>query len=151
MSSDYIFTAMNQSFLSNELDGRIHPVLNGECGDLISKVLCHYFFAPCGANGSLHLPLSICSEECNYVQSACANEWRIVNNLLNNAGITMINCKATSTLLKGLTPCCIDAGIEIASKKMIYLSGNIDITELQLCKQERLHLLKEMGIALPQK
>ena len=113
-SSDYIFTAMNQTLLSNELDGRIHPVLNRECGDLISKVLCHYFFPPCGANGLLHLPLTICPEECGYVEIACENQWITMNDLL--AGSTKLNrisCKGTGALLHGLTPCCIDAGIEI--------------------------------------
>ena len=108
---------MNQSFVSNELDRRVLPVLrhSGECGDLISKVLCHYFFAPCGANGLLHLPLSICPEECNFVEAACASKWKIVNALLSGAGLSTINCSATGALLKGLTPCCIDADIEIAS------------------------------------
>ena len=73
-STDYIFTNMNQSLIPNELDERIFHVLSGgdgECGDLISRVLCHYFFAPCGANGQLHLPLSLCPDECHYVQSVC--------------------------------------------------------------------------------
>ena len=105
---------MNQSLLSKELDGRIFPVLRGECGDLISKVLCHYFFAPCGASGLLHLPLSMCSEECHYVEIVCADQWKIVNTLL--MGITKVNnisCEATGALLQDLTLCCIDAGIEI--------------------------------------
>ena len=118
-STDYIFTSMNQSFVSNELDGRILPVLSGddeECGNLISRVLCHYFFAICGANGLLHLPLSICQEGCQYVQSTCINQWRIVNNQLSSAGLSTISCSATGALLQGLAPCCIDAGIRIESK-----------------------------------
>ena len=115
-SSNYIFTAANQTFVSNELDKRILPVLrhNGECNDLISKVLCHYIYAPCGERGLLHLPLSICPEECNYVETICANEWETVNDLLNGAGLSSLECSATRTLLQGLTSCCIDAGIEIA-------------------------------------
>ena len=122
-STDYIFTAMNQSLVSNELDGRILPVLSGddeECGDLISRVLCHYFFAPCGANGLLHLPLAVCQEECQYVQSACTNQWRIVNNLLGTAGLSTISCSATGTLLQGLAPCCTGAGIKIESKIILF-------------------------------
>ena len=105
---------MNQSLLSKELDARIFPVLSGECGDLIAKVLCHYFFAPCGVNGVLHLPLSMCPEECHYVEVACANQWKTVNNLLmDSTKLNYISCNATGALLQGLTPCCIDAGIEI--------------------------------------
>ena len=68
---------------------------------------------PCGEHGLLHLPLSICPEECNYVETTCANEWETVNDLLNGAGLSSLECSATGTLLQGLTLCCIDAGIEI--------------------------------------
>ena len=117
-SADYIFTSLNQSFVSSELDDRIRPVLGGhggDCGNLISKVLCHFFFAPCGENGLLHLPLSLCSEECHYVESTCDNEWKIVNSLLINAGLNTINCRSTGAHLQGLTPCCFNATIEIKS------------------------------------
>ena len=109
---------MSQSVLSRELDERVTPVVSGddeECNNLIAKVVCHYFFAPCGANGLLHLPLSVCPEECHYVKSACANEWMIVNDLLENAQLGSINCNTTGALLQGLDPCCIDAEIEMKS------------------------------------
>lgn len=119
---------MSQSFISNELNGRILPILSGddeECNDLISRVLCHYFFAPCGANGQLHLPLSVCQEECQYVQSTCPNQWRIANDLLRGAGLSTISCSATGALLQGLALCCINAGITIkrnASEEHIRIS-----------------------------
>ena len=115
-STDYIFTSMSQSLLSSKLDGRILPVLGGECGDLISKVLCHYFFAPCGENGLLHLPLSLCPDKCRYVESVCGNQMGTVNELLDNAGLSTVNCTATKALIQDLSPCCIDAGIEITSE-----------------------------------
>ena len=117
-STDYIFTAMNQTVLSMELDDRVLPILSGdnvECRELISKVVCHYFFAPCGENGLLHLPLSVCHEECHYVESTCASEWIVINNLLSNAQLSPIDCNSTSTLLKHLDPCCIDAEIDMKS------------------------------------
>ena len=110
-STDYIFTTMNQSFISTELDEMILSN-DGECGDLISRVLCHYFFAPCGANGQLHLPLAVCPDECHYVKSTCPAQWGRVNNLLSMANLNTINC-TNGSLLQGLAPCCIDAGIEI--------------------------------------
>ena len=108
---------MNQSALSGELDDRVLPILSGdneECNDLISKVVCHYFFAPCGANGLLHLPLSVCPEECNYVQSACERDWSSVNGLLHRAThLDMIICNATDNHLRDLSLCCVDANIRI--------------------------------------
>ena len=108
---------MSQSNISKDLNDKILPLLTGECGDLISKMVCHYFFAPCGANGSLHLPLSVCPEECHYVQSACADQWERVNNLLNRTQLGTINCSATGALLQRLAPCCVDAGIEVKGKQ----------------------------------
>ena len=117
MSTDYIFTAMNQSALSMELDDRVLPILSGddrECNDLIAKVVCHYFFAPCGANGLPHLPLSVCPEECHYVKSSCESAWNVVNELLHSAtDLSSIACNVTDALLRGLSPCCINASIEI--------------------------------------
>ena len=109
---------MNQSVLSKILNERIFPILHGNdegCGDLMSRVLCHYFFAPCGANDQLHLPLSMCQEECQYVQSACRSDWRIVDNVLSSAGLSTVGCASTDALIQGLAPCCIDAGIKIQS------------------------------------
>ena len=115
-SSDYVFTRFkHQSYILDELDSRVYDMLSensdGECGDLMARLLCHYFVAPCGANRELHLPLSVCPDECNYVQSACPIQWSTVNNILTNAQLSTIKCAAGS-LLQGLAPCCIDAGIK---------------------------------------
>ena len=111
---------MDQLTLSIELDGRIYPLLrgvNGECGDLMSRLLCHYFFAPCGANGQLHLPLSVCPDECYYVQTVCEQQWGVVNHLLSAAGLSNVSCSATGALLQGLAPCCTGAGIYVEISK----------------------------------
>ena len=106
---------MNQSAISEVLDERVSNVLigdDGQCNNQISRLLCHYFFAPCGANGQLHLPLSVCKEECQYVQSTCETKWQIVNNQLRSAGLSTVSCASTGALLQGLAPCCTDAGIQ---------------------------------------
>ena len=112
---------MDQLTLSTELDN-ILPLLsavNGECGNVMSKLLCHYYFAPCGANDQLHLPVAVCQDECHYVQTVCNKQWGVVNHLLSAAGLSNVSCNATGTLLQGLAPCCIDAGIQIKGKTPI--------------------------------
>ena len=109
---------MNQAILSMELNERVAPIvrqINGEeCRDLISRVVCHYFFAPCGENGLLHLPLSVCPEECLFVKSYCSPHLDTINDLLDPIGLGNVVCDA-SYHLQGLSPCCSGAGIEIKS------------------------------------
>lgn len=117
-SNNYTFTKNSKLVVTSELDGRIRSVLRaygGECEELISKVLCHFFFAPCGENGLLHLPLSICPEECYYAKTVCESEWKIVEILLASVGLDFIDCDATGEHLQGLAPCCTDVGITIQS------------------------------------
>ena len=129
-STDYTFTAMNQSVVSRELDSRVLPILSedDECNNLISKVVCHYFFAPCGANGLLHLPLSVCPEECHYIESTCESKWMTTNDLLNSAGLNIIDCNTTSDLLQGLSPCCTD--LELTS--MYFVNGMLLVKAIRV-------------------
>ena len=117
---------MNQSYISTLLNQRIRPSLidDEQCGELISRLLCHYYFAPCGANGQLHLPLAVCPDECHYVQSTCPVQWRSVITTLGFTGLSTVNC-TDGSLLQGLAPCCSDAGIEIeiTSELMIIMLG----------------------------
>ena len=96
-------------------------------------MLCHYFFAPCGENGLLHLPLPLCPEACHYVESVCEDEWRIANNLLQIIGLSSIDCPNIGVPLQGISPCCIDAGIELKSIGLPdppFLTQNSSVTEM---------------------
>ena len=113
---------MNQSYVSTLLNQRILPSLidDEQCGEVISRLLCHYYFAPCGANGQLHLPLAVCPDACHYVQSICPVQWRSVVTTLSFTDLGTVNC-TDGSLLQGLAPCCIDAGTEITSEHMIIM------------------------------
>ena len=136
---------MDQLILSTEVDN-ILPLLsaiNGECRDVMSKLLCHYFFAPCGANDQLHLPLAVCQDECHYVQTVCNKQWGVVNHLLSAAGLSNVSCNATGSLLQGLAPCCIDAGIQIHF--MITTTKTNPSTEISITTEK--DLATEKGLA----
>ena len=116
-TSDYVFfnqTLGNQKQLSESLDKALSllEMDSNECLDLIRSVICNYIFAPCGSNGTVHIPRSVCSEECNYVRSACSSQWNIIDTVLD-LGLGSINCSNTSSRLTPLTTCCIGVGIEI--------------------------------------
>lgn len=130
MTSDYVYfdSVNNQSQLSNILDNLV-PLFENinadvECRDLVRKVVCNFIFAPCGSNGIVHPPRSVCSEECNYVRNVCSTLWLSIQPLISlgaSTGFGSINCSATSSHLKPLPTCCFGAGIEIEGITCIYV------------------------------
>ena len=109
-----MFSKYDQNELSRSLDDVLSVIAGNsdECFDLIRTVICNYIFAPCGSNGTVHIPRSVCSEECNYVRSACSRQWNIIDTVLD-LGLGSIDCSNTSSRLTPLTTCCIGVGIEI--------------------------------------
>ena len=93
-----------------------------DCMDLVFRVMCHYYFPPCGNISRSLPPSSICQEECAHVQSQCQKTWQKVEALLRP--FPFIKCDDTSQLLFPLQHCCTGAGIltgtrELASSSMV--------------------------------
>ena len=89
---------------------------SNQCKDLIRHVLCLYYYPPCGFNGTFIPPVSICPEECFYVQHECADVWKQVENLLTlleGSDLGIINCSHPGKTLDPLPHCCVDAGITL--------------------------------------
>ena len=107
-----------QADLTSRLDNIISSVFeaittSAQCKELTRNVLCLYYYPPCGVNGTLTSPVSICPEECFYVQNECANVWSQLERLLGAAGLGFINCSCPGQSLEPLPHCCVDAGITI--------------------------------------
>jgi len=105
-----------QAQLTSQLNGIISPVFtiaSTHCQKLIKKILCLYYYTPCGVNGTLASSVSICPEECFYVQNGCNNAWNLLESLLDTstAGLGFINCSNPGQILEPLPHCCVDAGI----------------------------------------
>ena len=104
-----------QADLTSRLNNIISSVFetfatSTQCMELIQNVLCLYYYTPCGFNGTLTSPVSICPEECFYVQNECSNEWSLLERLLGATDLGFINC---SNPRQSLELCCVDAGITI--------------------------------------
>ena len=86
---------------------------SSRCQDLIRNVLCLYFYSPCGFNGTFTAPVSICSEECFYVQHQCESTWKQLVDILkiSKPDDGFINCSNPGQRLNPLPHCCVDAGI----------------------------------------
>ena len=104
----------------------VFDATRNQCQDLIRHVLCLYFYPPCGFNGTLTAPVSICPEECFYVQNECADQWNQLEHLLGIddrgfgfLGYDFINCSSPGQILDLLPHCCVDAGITMDSSTSI--------------------------------
>ena len=107
-----------QAELTLRLNDIISPVLavvSTHCQELIQNVLCLYYYTPCGVNGTLTSLVSICSEECFYVQNECAGTWNQLASLLgiSGSGLGFINCSSPGQILDPLPHCCVDAGVTV--------------------------------------
>ena len=86
---------------------------SNRCQDLIRRVLCLYYYPPCSFNGTLTAPVSICPEECFYVQQECTDKWDQLERLLGipRSDLGFINCSSPGQILDPLPHCCVDAGV----------------------------------------
>ena len=59
------------------------------CRDIVIRVMCTHYYLPCGSNGTLYVPLPICSDVCMYVsEKKCSDVWKIVVSYLDNTAGT---------------------------------------------------------------
>ena len=81
------------------------------CQELIRNVLCLYYYPPCDFNGTFTAPVSVCPEECFYVQHECLKLWKYLEISLLEYEFGFINCSSPGQRLDLLPHCCVDAGI----------------------------------------
>uniref|UniRef100_A0A1X7U9D3 Protein kinase domain-containing protein n=1 Tax=Amphimedon queenslandica TaxID=400682 RepID=A0A1X7U9D3_AMPQE len=97
------------------------------CRDLAIKIMCVHYYLPCGFNGTLHVPLPICSNVCSYMsETLCPDIWSFVVKFLDlnqvapgyryDEGIKLPVCNNTAKLIDYLnltSDCCSDGGIKV--------------------------------------
>ncbi len=107
----------------------IVTLLPPRCLEVVRKLLCTYYFIPCGKLHSFDNvsgqnfvemipPVSVCSEPCFYLQNdLCPEEWKTAIEYFESrpdlvaVGLGFINCSEPGVLLEPLPYCCTDAGI----------------------------------------
>ena len=83
-----------------------------ECRDNVLRIICHNFFAPCGRNGTIYPPTSICREECSYVRDTCQIFWEQAFQAIESE-LERVNCESPGSALSPLPTCCTGAGVSI--------------------------------------
>ena len=118
----YTRTSGNQQSLSRYIDDAnpFISLLPEQCREIGIKLLCNYYFIPCGNSSAFQPPVSVCSEQCFHVRNdLCPNEWKlIVEHFRNNPelvalGLAFIECNNTGLILEPLPYRCTDAGITL--------------------------------------
>ena len=86
-----------------------------ECYELIARALCTYYYPKCGYNGTVHVPMTLCSDVCEYVSTQCSVTWVAIKKGIEEHGrdiINLLDCNSTTTTGLNLTNnCCIRGGI----------------------------------------
>ena len=97
---DYVFITKgleSQRRISEFLNASIPRSLSIKsdyCRTEIKKIICNYYFVPCGSENSELPPTSICPEECSLVEEACPSAWESLTLGLRDYGF--IDCNDTS-------------------------------------------------------
>ena len=128
----YTRTRGNQRLLSSFINdaNAFVSLLPEQCREISIKLLCNYYFIPCGNSSVFQPPVSVCSEQCLHVRNdLCPNEWELVEEHFRNnpgliaLGLAFIECNDTGLILEPLPHCCTDAGITL--RKCCYKYGTL--------------------------
>lgn len=89
-----------------------------KCYDVARRMICHFYFPPCGNSTVFELPTSVCKDTCRAVESICGEEWDNVVKMfeqnrvvLELVGQTFINCDDPGHHLNPIPYKCTDLGI----------------------------------------
>ena len=91
-----------------------------QCRDVAIKVLCTYYFIPCGTSTAFQPPASVCSEQCFHLRNdLCPIQWEQAllyfadRQDLIAVGLNLIDCNSSGEILEPLSHCCVDAGVTL--------------------------------------
>ena len=124
---DYIYipntrTVGSQNFLSRYINDTEFALrlLPERCRDAAIRLLCTFYFIPCGNSTVFQPPVSVCSEQCFHLRNdLCPTEWVQVLAFfrtrpdLIRLGLGFIDCNNTGLILEPLPYCCTDAGVTL--------------------------------------
>ena len=57
--------------------------LTPECYEPIARAICTYYYPKCGYNGTVHVPMTLCSDVCEYVSTQCPTVWLSFRGYIN--------------------------------------------------------------------
>jgi len=127
---DYIYipytrTSADQHRLSSLINDTtiVIDLLPVQCIPVAIKVLCTFYFIPCGNSTVFQPPVSVCSEECFHLRNdLCPNQWERALAYfagrpdLIARGLNLIDCNNSGQILEPLSHCCVNAGVTLCKR-----------------------------------
>ena len=104
-----------------------------ECYEPIARALCTYYYPKCGYNGTVHVPMTLCSDVCEYVSTQCSTVWLSFRGYINAfssgdhpyCGSSLMHfsgCNNTGIKHLNLTNnCCTSGGIILSDGTILYM------------------------------
>ena len=131
-NTSYIYNngSLNQSLLAEELDQTFPSGLLGagdeECSELVATILCQFFFPSCGSvEEGVHLPLSICFLECDFVRRRCPHSWNTLETLTRlKPMLDMVACSYDSDKFGFTSSCCSGFSINVTDDGKVCMKVN---------------------------
>ena len=111
--------------------------LTPECYEPITRAMCTYYYPKCGYNGTVHVPMTLCSDVCEHIVRQCSTAWSSFQGYINNVIIAFNskdyqNCgssllqfpECNNTGIKNLNltnNCCTSGGIILSDGTILYM------------------------------
>ncbi len=111
-SSSYVYTLSTNQPSVEQFDTLDLIIGEDNCRDMTMRIICNYFFAPCGSVDGVHRPISLCQDECEFVTNNCSALWDRLQRQMSSFP-ERIFCNDTLSRFGGLSTCCSGFGIVI--------------------------------------
>ena len=110
-----------------------------KCYEPARRLLCHFYFPPCGNSTVFKAPTAVCPEQCKVIGQLCPEEWKSLVkkysttlDLFSRDGLSLIDCNFPGKYLVPLPHCCSDAGINISKYDQHNTAGPSCLTILMI-------------------
>ena len=115
-------TLQDLNSIMNAIKSASDLTADDACVEVIKEIVCKYYYIPCVTVSDPDdvepsvLLMSVCAEECIYVQNTCQQVWLLFETLISislPAQLGFINCSNPDAAIEPLPNCCVNAGVTI--------------------------------------
>ena len=95
-------------------------LISDACREPARRVLCYFYYPPCGNETVFESPREVCSDTCSFLRDdLCPVEWESatqhfngIGDFVTSFGLNFIDCNDPGAFIHPLPHCCSDAGLD---------------------------------------